>query len=223
MNIEERQNHKIYIQMLRQMSPERSYIRRLSCLNLPGNFLFMVYTKDSRILRIKNSKKYFWSVWINVTTGIIKKGYSNARSGWNPIYDNRFFVSSLQGEPQSTPDIDMVIAIQKPQAVKLVKDFPSPDFYSDENSILDAIKKQSMFNLIDLNTEDNVDFWILTNTPFDLSRFSRKISEEFMGLKMQVASPEDTILVKLRWAKLSGGSEKQSTVPYESMKCITKH
>jgi len=26
---------------------------------------------------------------------------------------------------------------------------------------------------------------------------------------MQVSTPEDTILVKLRWAKLSGGSEKQ--------------
>jgi hypothetical protein len=32
-----------------------------------------------------------------------------------------------------------------------------------------------------------------------------------MGLKMQVSSPEDTILVKLRWANLSGGSEKQFT------------
>jgi hypothetical protein len=28
---------------------------------------------------------------------------------------------------------------------------------------------------------------------------------------MQVSSPEDTILAKLRWAKLSGGSEKQCT------------
>jgi hypothetical protein len=32
-----------------------------------------------------------------------------------------------------------------------------------------------------------------------------------MGLEMQVSSPEDTILAKLRWAKLSGGSEKQFT------------
>ncbi len=28
---------------------------------------------------------------------------------------------------------------------------------------------------------------------------------------MHVSSPEDTILAKLRWAKLSGGSEKQFT------------
>ena len=30
-------------------------------------------------------------------------------------------------------------------------------------------------------------------------------------MRITVSSPEDTILVKLRWAKLSGGSEKQFT------------
>ena len=120
-------------------------------------------------------------------------------------------VSSLQGEPRSTHDIDMVIAIQRSRVYELVKAFPPPDFYLDKDSILNAIIKQSMFNLIDLKGGDKVDFWILTNEPFDQSRFSRKVSEEFMGLKMQVSSPEDTILAKLRWAKLSGGSEKQFT------------
>ncbi len=28
---------------------------------------------------------------------------------------------------------------------------------------------------------------------------------------MKISTPEDTILMKLRWAKLSGGSEKQFT------------
>ncbi|MEW6274783.1 MAG: hypothetical protein AB1556_06670 [Bacillota bacterium] len=120
-------------------------------------------------------------------------------------------VSSLQGEPRSTHDIDMVIAIQKSGAKRLVEAFPPPDFYIDEDSIVDAINRQSMFNLINVNTGDKVDFWILTDEPFDQSRFSRKICEEFMGLKMLVSSPEDTILAKLRWAKLSGGSEKQFT------------
>lgn len=122
-----------------------------------------------------------------------------------------FFFLILLGEPRSTHDIDIVIAIQKSQIMKLVENFPSPDFYLDEDSILDAINRQTMFNLIDTNTGDKVDFWILTNDSFDQSRFSRKISEEFMGLKMQVSCQEDTILAKLRWAKLSGGSEKQFT------------
>jgi hypothetical protein len=120
-------------------------------------------------------------------------------------------VSSLQGEPRSTHDIDMIIAIKKSVAKRLVEAFPPPDFYLDEDNILDAIKKQSMFNLIDVNTGDKVDFWVLTDESFDQSRFLRKISEEFIGLEIIISSPEDTILAKLRWAKLSGGSEKQFT------------
>ncbi len=120
-------------------------------------------------------------------------------------------VSSLQGEPRSTHDIDVVVAIQRLKVHKLVKAFPPSDFYLDKNSILDAINRRSMFNLIDLKAGDKVDFWILTDEPFDQSRFSRRCSEKFMELKMQVSSPEDTILAKLRWTKLSGGSEKQFT------------
>ena len=120
-------------------------------------------------------------------------------------------VSSLQGEPRSTHDIDIVVAIQKSKAHDLVEAFPFPDFYLDEDSMLDAIQRQSMFNLLDLSEGDKVDFWILTDEPFDRSRFARRYREAFMGLNLQVSSPEDTILAKLRWAKLSGGSEKQFT------------
>ncbi len=119
--------------------------------------------------------------------------------------------SSLQGQPRATHDIDMVIAIEKSKAHELVEAFPSPDFYLDEHSILEAVNSQSMFNLIDLKSGDKVDFWILSNEAFDRSRFSRRYSEKFMGIEMQVSSPEDTILAKLRWAKLCGGSEKQFT------------
>jgi len=119
--------------------------------------------------------------------------------------------SSLQGEPRSTHDIDLVVALERVAVTKLIKAFPFPDFYLDEESIMEAIDKQSMFNLIDVNEGDKVDFWILTDEPFDQSRFARRYVEEVMGLRMRVSSPEDTILVKLRWAKLSGGSEKQFT------------
>lgn len=120
-------------------------------------------------------------------------------------------VSSLQGEPRSTHDIDVVVAIQKSVVKKLVKPFLSPDFYTDESSIFDAINQQKMFNIIDVKEGDKVDFWILTDEPFDQSRFSRRYVEEVLGIELQVSSPEDTILAKLRWAKLSGGSEKQFT------------
>jgi hypothetical protein len=120
-------------------------------------------------------------------------------------------VSSLQGEPRSTHDIDLVVDVRKEEANKIVKSFPPPDFYLDKDTIIDAISNQSMFNLIEVNTGDKVDFWILTEEPFDQSRFGRKYFEDFTGIQITVSKPEDTILVKLRWAKLSGGSEKQFT------------
>lgn len=120
-------------------------------------------------------------------------------------------VSSLQGEPRSTHDIDILINIQSPAASKLARAFPPPDFYLDEEAILEAINQQSMFNLIDITTGDKVDFWILTQEPFDQSRFARRYIESLSNFDLQVSTPEDTILAKLRWAKLAGGSEKQFT------------
>ena len=119
--------------------------------------------------------------------------------------------SSLQGEPRSTHDIDLVVAIRKSDARRLVEFFPPSDFYIDEQAILDAIDQKNVFNLIDVKSGYKVDFWILTDDSFDHSRFSRRQEEELKGLIIQVSTPEDTILAKLRWAKLSGGSEKQFT------------
>ncbi|MBN1627639.1 MAG: hypothetical protein JW944_14035 [Deltaproteobacteria bacterium] len=118
-------------------------------------------------------------------------------------------VSSLQGEPRSTHDLDILIAIQKNKVHELTNHFPSSDFYIDEQAFVDAISRNGMVNMIDLKTGDKVDFWMLTDEPFDRSRFSRRQRESFMGTEMLISSPEDTILAKLRWAHLSGGSEKQ--------------
>jgi len=119
--------------------------------------------------------------------------------------------SSLQGEPRATHDVDIVIQMYLNSISSLISAFQPPRFYLSENSIREAIQHRTMFNLLDTTEGDKVDFWILTNDPFDQSRFERKYVEEVFGIKMKVSSPEDTILAKLRWAKLSGGSEKQIT------------
>ena len=120
-------------------------------------------------------------------------------------------VSSLQGEPRSTHDIDFVVAIQKSSAKQLVEAFPPPGFFLDEGHVISAIETQGMFNLIGVTEGDKVDFWTLTGEPFDRSRFARRIVENITGIKIWVSTPEDTILMKLKWTKLSGGSEKQYT------------
>ena len=118
-------------------------------------------------------------------------------------------VSSLQGEPRATHDIDIVVVIKQPAVAALIKEFPSPHYYLSEEAVRNAIHQKGMFNLLDTTEGDKVDFWLLTDDAFDVSRFARKYEEDAFGFKMKVTAAEDTILSKLRWAKLSGGSEKQ--------------
>jgi hypothetical protein len=119
--------------------------------------------------------------------------------------------SSLQGEPRSTHDVDIVVSIEHSAVKDLVSAFPPPDYYLSEEAVLDALRDRGMFNLIEVNTGDKVDFWILTDQPFDVSRFARKYAERIMGMDIYVSSYEDTILMKLSWADRLGGSEKHFT------------
>ncbi len=119
--------------------------------------------------------------------------------------------STLQGEARATHGVDLVVDLPAHLAKQLAAAFPPPDFYLSEESIHDAIRAKLMFDLLSLTQEDKVDFWLLTEEPFDRSRFARKQTEEVMGMRLPVSTPEDTILAKLRWAKLSGGSDKQFT------------
>lgn len=118
-------------------------------------------------------------------------------------------VSSLQGEPRLTHDVDIVVQIDKGAIPHIVSAFSPPRYYVSESAIRDAIEHKTMFNLIDTSENDKVDFWLLTNEPFDCSRFARRKQEDLFGQLMSVSAPEDTILAKLKWAKMSGGSEKQ--------------
>lgn len=120
-------------------------------------------------------------------------------------------VSSLQGEPRATHDIDIVVALKRSDVKDLPEAFPPPEYYLSEESILSALETEGMFNLIAVKAGDKVDFWVLTNQPFDTSRFARKYVEKVMGMEIAVSSPEDTILMKLSWAHKSGGSEKHFT------------
>lgn len=119
--------------------------------------------------------------------------------------------SSLQGEPRSTHDIDIVVNLPRSKAHELAGAFPAPGYYLDEEAVAEAISGRGMANLIDTVSGDKVDFWLLTDEPFDQSRFARKYHEELFGMRIAVSAPEDTILMKLRWSRLSGGSEKQFT------------
>lgn len=118
-------------------------------------------------------------------------------------------VSSMQGQPRSTHDIDLVVSLSPDTDLYLNAAFPEAEYYLDPESIREAVSSGGMFNLIEFATGDKVDFWLLTPEAYDQSRFGRRVRQALFGLVIPVTAPEDTILQKLRWMKLSGGSEKQ--------------
>jgi hypothetical protein len=116
--------------------------------------------------------------------------------------------SSLQGEPRSTHDLDVVIAIEQRDVPILLTAFPRPQFYHDEMAVREAVRTGGMFNVIEVEEGDKIDWWLLTSDPFDQSRFARKYEEQVFGIRLKVSRAEDTILQKLRWVKASGGTER---------------
>jgi hypothetical protein len=121
------------------------------------------------------------------------------------------FASSLQGTPRMTHDLDVVVAMNVENIPALLRAFPEPSYYISEPAVREAIEQSRMFNLIEIDSGDKVDFWMLTDEPFDASRFSRKQIVDAQGLRLKVPTPEDTILAKLRWTLDCGESEKHFT------------
>ena len=117
--------------------------------------------------------------------------------------------SSMQGEPRASHDIDIVVDLQLAHAKKLIAALLREDFYISEEAVFDAIKRGGMFNVLPYKESEKIDFWLLKNDAYDQSRFSRKQATEVLGTRVNVSKPEDTILYKLKWAVISGGSEKQ--------------
>lgn len=56
-------------------------------------------------------------------------------------------VSSIQGEPRATHDVDIVINIRESFIPALINAFVPPDYYLSDEAIRDAIRHKSMFNL----------------------------------------------------------------------------
>jgi hypothetical protein len=118
-------------------------------------------------------------------------------------------VSSLQGIPRSTHDIDILLSIKVTDISVIKKAFPKKNYYLNESSIKSAIENKSQFNILDKNDGDKIDFWIITDSEFDVIRFSRKQKVTIFKFDAYVSTAEDTILQKLYWSEISGGSKKQ--------------
>ncbi|MBI3414012.1 MAG: hypothetical protein HY043_01625 [Verrucomicrobia bacterium] len=115
--------------------------------------------------------------------------------------------SNFWGIPRSTHDLDFAIQLPSAAVSQLVAQF-SGDFAIDENAIRAAYRPPYQFNAIDTRSSLKVDFWLPANTTFEREMFSRRLPRNLFHQPAWIATPEDIILHKLYWDKLTP-SERQ--------------
>ena len=113
------------------------------------------------------------------------------------------FASTYHGVAQATQYLDIVCELRRSQLDHLSKAFDDPDFYLNQAAAEQALQVQGMFNLVHIPTGWKIDFILRRDRPFSRREFARRVAGEILGRAVFVASPEDTILAKLEWAKES--------------------
>ncbi|NOY92689.1 MAG: hypothetical protein GXP55_15985 [Deltaproteobacteria bacterium] len=119
------------------------------------------------------------------------------------------FASTLHGRPRSTQDVDLVIDPTEHSIREFVGSIPPERGYVDLSAALTALRARDMFNVIDLDTGWKADLIVRKARRFSVREFERRRRAEWQGLSVYVASPEDVVLSKLEWCRLSGGSQRQ--------------
>jgi hypothetical protein len=115
--------------------------------------------------------------------------------------------SSYHGRPRSTADIDLVIDPTPEQLDHLLTLLGDPYYVSPEGA-REALARRSMFNVIDFAGGGKADLIIRKDRPFSVAEFQRRKTGVINGSPMPIASPEDVILSKLEWNRITP-SERQ--------------
>lgn len=103
-------------------------------------------------------------------------------------------------QPRMTRDIDLVVAIDRANAHRMIEIFGA-DYYVSESSVTDAIEHAGMFNLVHLQSVVKIDIIVRKADEFRQREFNRKVCVKLFDFSVWIVSKEDLILSKLNWAR----------------------
>jgi hypothetical protein len=118
------------------------------------------------------------------------------------------FASSIHGKPRTTHDADIVIDPTPGTLERLVATLSAAGLYVDAGVAADALRRRRQFNVIDTATAFKVDLIICKDRRFSREELARRQRADVGGIPAALATPEDTILSKLEWAKASGSTRQ---------------
>lgn len=115
--------------------------------------------------------------------------------------------SMAYGEPRFTNDVDMVAELTLANVASLCAAFPAPEYYLSEPAAREAVAWRFQFNILHPASGLKVDVIVPPDTEFARSEATRikRITNEG-EYSAWFGSPEDVLLNKLVYYRLSGGA-----------------
>jgi len=114
--------------------------------------------------------------------------------------------SMAYGETRFTQDIDIIAALTLSDVPGFLSAFPQDEFYLDENSVRDAIKKNFQFKIIHPSSGQKIDVVLPRKDAWGIGQIARRRAVRILPDKdVMIASPEDVILGKLWYFSMGGG------------------
>lgn len=109
--------------------------------------------------------------------------------------------STLFGEPRTTLDVDFAVQLE-PEQARALREALGSDFHCDEELVRDAARRKRLVNVIHLPTMVKADLHVRPAEGIYASEMKRALRTAVGGPDgpvLRVATPEDTVLQKLRW------------------------
>ena len=109
--------------------------------------------------------------------------------------------SSMSGEPRSTLDVDIVVAMTASDIDRLVDGLRS-EFDVDEHAVARAVRERSSVNVFHVASAIKVDLFVMGGSPLDDEQMNRRQRVQVTmnpDRYLYAYTPEDILLQKLRW------------------------
>lgn len=109
--------------------------------------------------------------------------------------------SSMSGEPRSTLDVDIVVAMTESD-IGQVTDRLRVEFDVDEQAVARAVRERSSVNVFHRSSAIKVDLFVMGGSPLDDEQMTRRQRIQVTANPdryLYAYTPEDILLQKLRW------------------------
>lgn len=119
--------------------------------------------------------------------------------------------SSVHGIARYTRDADITVEPFSGKEAQLVASF-GPDYYLSLPAVQQAVRDRSSFNIINTREGFKVDVFVRPDQPFEQKAMERRTPAalpDAAGQAIDLFTPEDVILFKLRWYRLGNETSGQ--------------